>query len=110
MKRLYDKECIAHLLMINKQGVLMNKMLIAAAASVFILAGCSSEPEEAAISEMDQLTNQVAELTSEVEALKSDKAAAEMKAQEASAAAMAAKEEADRANDRIDNIAESYTK
>jgi murein lipoprotein len=96
--------------MINKQGVLMNKMLIAAAASVFILAGCSSEPEEAAISEMDQLTNQVAELTSEVEALKSDKVAAEMKAQEASAAAMAAKEEADRANDRIDNIAESYTK
>ncbi|MFA0676152.1 Lpp/OprI family alanine-zipper lipoprotein, partial [Vibrio sp. 10N.222.51.A6] len=58
----------------------------------------------------DQLTNQVAELTSEVEALKGDKAAAEMKAQEAAAAAMAAKEEADRANDRIDNIAESYTK
>lgn len=88
----------------------MNKTLIAAAASVFILAGCSSEPEEAAMSEMDLLTNQVAELSNEVEALKSDKAAAEMKAQEASAAAMAAKEEADRANDRIDNIAESYTK
>ncbi len=32
----------------------MNKTLIAAAASVFILAGCSSEPEEAAVSEMDQ--------------------------------------------------------
>ena len=88
----------------------MNKTLIAAAASVFILAGCSSAPEAAAVSEMDQLPNQDAQLTSEVEALKSDKAAAEMKAQEASEAAMAAKEEADRANDRIDNIAESYTK
>ena len=71
----------------------MNKTLIAAAASVFILAGCSSEPEEAAVSEMDQLTNQVAELSSEVEALKRDKAAAEMKAQEASAGAQRRPEE-----------------
>ncbi|MCG9552709.1 Lpp/OprI family alanine-zipper lipoprotein [Vibrio sp. Isolate31] len=88
----------------------MNKMFIAAAASVFILAGCSSEPEKATMSKMEQLTNQVAQLKSEVETLKSEKAAAEMKAQKASAAAMAAKEEAERANDRIDNIAQSYTK
>jgi murein lipoprotein len=96
--------------MINKQGVLMNKVLIAAAASVFVLAGCSSDPEEAAMSEVEQLSNQVAQLSSEVEALKSEKADAEMKAQEATDAAMAAKEEAMRANERIDNIASSYTK
>lgn len=88
----------------------MNKTLVATAASVFILAGCSSGSDEAAMSEIDQLTNQVAELSSQVETLKRDKAAAEMQAKDASDAAIAAKEEAARANDRIDNIANSYTK
>ncbi|POF61029.1 hypothetical protein CRN58_00405, partial [Vibrio vulnificus] len=54
--------------------------------------------------------NQVDVLTKEVAALKSNQADAEMKAKEAATAAMAAQEEAERANERIDNIAQSYTK
>ncbi|PMH43150.1 hypothetical protein BCU68_03945 [Vibrio sp. 10N.286.49.B3] len=88
----------------------MNKTLIAvAAASVFVLAGCSSSDKVADVG-MSELQNQVAQLSQEVSALKSEQKSAEMKASEASQAAMTAKEDAERANDRIDNIARSYTK
>ena len=88
----------------------MNKTLFAAAASVFILAGCSSGPDESAMAGMDELKNQVAQLTSELNALKNEQSTAEMKAKQAADSAMAAQEEAARANERIDNIAQSYTK
>ncbi|ELM6647321.1 Lpp/OprI family alanine-zipper lipoprotein [Vibrio vulnificus] len=92
----------------------MNKILIAAAtSSVLLLAGCASGPDEqtkAAMAQVEDLKNQVDVLTKEVAALKSNQADAEMTAKEAATAAMAAQEEAERANERIDNIAQSYTK
>ncbi|HAU8284358.1 TPA: Lpp/OprI family alanine-zipper lipoprotein [Vibrio vulnificus] len=92
----------------------MNKILIAAAtSSVLLLAGCASGPDEqtkAAMAQVEDLKNQVDVLTKEMAALKSNQADAEMKAKEAATAAMAAQEEAERANERIDNIAQSYTK
>ncbi|AUI88484.1 hypothetical protein BS333_19360 [Vibrio azureus] len=81
----------------------MNKTLIAAAAtSVFLLAGCASS-DDATTSKLNELSNQVSELSQNVQSLQSD-------VQKSGAAAMAAQEEAERANDRIDNIAQSYTK
>lgn len=88
----------------------MNKTLIAAAASVFFLAGCASGPDEATMAQMDELNNQISQLNSDVAALKSEHESAEMSAKQAKDAAMAAQEEAARANERIDNIAQSYTK
>ncbi|GAB2646975.1 Lpp/OprI family alanine-zipper lipoprotein [Vibrio panuliri] len=82
----------------------MNKMFIAAAAtSVLLLAGCASGPDEATTAKLDELSNQVSQLSQDVNALKSD-------VQKSGSAAMAAQEEAARANERIDNIAQSYTK
>ncbi|NOH72553.1 hypothetical protein F0225_14560 [Vibrio pectenicida] len=75
----------------------MNKMLIAAAASsVLFLAGCASGPDKASSAKLDELSNQVSQLSKDVQALKSE--------------SMSAREEAARANERIDNIAQSYTK
>ncbi len=82
----------------------MNKMLIAAAtSSVLLLAGCASGPDEATTAKMDDLSNQVSQLSSDVQALKNE-------VQMGNKNAMAAQEEAERANERIDNIAQSYTK
>ncbi|WP_162047797.1 Lpp/OprI family alanine-zipper lipoprotein [Vibrio taketomensis] len=82
----------------------MNKMIIAAAAtSVLLLAGCASGPDEATTAKLDELSNQVSQLSQDVNSLKSD-------VQRAGGAAVAAQEEAARANERIDNIAQSYTK
>lgn len=82
----------------------MNNMFIAAAAtSVLLLAGCASGPDEATTAQLDELSNQVSQLSQDVNALKSD-------VQKSGSAAMAAQEEAARANERIDNIAQSYTK
>lgn len=82
----------------------MNKMLIAAAtSSVLLLAGCASGPDEATTAKMDELSNQVSQLSQDVQALQSN-------VQKSGEAAMAAQEEAARANERIDNIAQSYTK
>ncbi|MFY2506791.1 LPP leucine zipper domain-containing protein [Vibrio pectenicida] len=75
----------------------MNKMLIAAAASsVLFLAGCASGPDKASSAKLDELSNQVSQLSKDVQALTSE--------------SMSAREEAARANERIDNIAQSYTK
>ncbi|MCL9775690.1 Lpp/OprI family alanine-zipper lipoprotein [Vibrio methylphosphonaticus] len=82
----------------------MNKVLIAAAASsVLLLAGCASGPDEAEMAKMDDLNNQVSQLSTDVQALKDE-------VQMGNKNAMAAQEEAARANERIDNIAQSYTK
>jgi len=84
----------------------MNKMLITAAAtSVLLLAGCASSDNAvtANAAKLDELSNQVSQLSQNVQALQSD-------VQKSGAAAMAAQEEAERANERIDNIAQSYTK
>ncbi|WP_070969284.1 Lpp/OprI family alanine-zipper lipoprotein [Vibrio sonorensis] len=86
----------------------MNKILIAAAASSAIfLAGCAAGPDEATTAKMDELSNQVSQLSQEVSSLKSELSS---QVQKAGNAAMSAQEEAARANDRIDNIAQSYTK
>ncbi|MDR9828254.1 Lpp/OprI family alanine-zipper lipoprotein [Vibrio sp. FNV 38] len=86
----------------------MNKMLIAAAASsVLLLAGCASGPEEATTAQINELNAQVSQLSQEVSSLKSMQNA---DVQKATNAAMSAQEEAARANERIDNIAQSYTK
>ncbi|WP_260260694.1 Lpp/OprI family alanine-zipper lipoprotein [Vibrio intestinalis] len=85
----------------------MNKMVIAAAvSSVLILAGCASgnnEATEATTAKLDELSNQVSQLSQDVQALKSEVG-------KSGDAAMSAQEEAARANERIDNIAQSYTK
>ncbi|MDF2152673.1 Lpp/OprI family alanine-zipper lipoprotein [Vibrio sp. CAU 1672] len=84
----------------------MNKTLIAAAAtSVLLLAGCASSDEAvtANAAKLDELSNQISQLSQDVQMLKSD-------VQKSGDAAMAAQEEAARANERIDNIAQSYTK
>ncbi|MCM5507560.1 Lpp/OprI family alanine-zipper lipoprotein [Vibrio sp. SCSIO 43169] len=82
----------------------MNKMLIAtAASSVLLLAGCASGPDEASSAKIDELSNQVSQLSQDVQALQSD-------VRKSGDAAMSAQEEAARANERIDNIAQSYTK
>lgn len=82
----------------------MNKMIIAAAAtSVLLLAGCASGPDEATTAKLDELSNQVSQLSQDVNALAGG-------VQASGDAAMAAQEEAARANERIDNIAQSYTK
>jgi murein lipoprotein len=82
----------------------MNKMLIAAAASsVLLLAGCANGPDQATTAKLDELSNQVSQLSQDVQALKSE-------TRKSGDAAMAAQEEAARANERIDNIAQSYTK
>ncbi|MGF1741782.1 Lpp/OprI family alanine-zipper lipoprotein [Vibrio profundum] len=80
----------------------MNKIFLAAAASsVLLLSGCATNMETA--SKVDDLSNKVAELNKKVDALSS-----EMQKNEQSS--KSAQEEASRANERIDNIAQSYTK
>ena len=86
----------------------MNKMLIAAASSALLLAGCASgpdttSPDAATLAKMSELSNQVSQLSQDVQALQSE-------VRKSSDSAMAAKEAAARANQRIDNIAQSYTK
>ena len=71
----------------------MNKMMIAA-ATILLLAGCASNSATSA--KIDELSDQVKALQSDVR-MSGD-------------AAKAAQEEAKRANERIDNIAQSYRK
>jgi murein lipoprotein len=96
----------------NKTGVCMNKKLLLAVGmgSLLLLGGCASGPDEATTSQLNALSSQVEQLSSEVAALKSSQSSAEMAAGQAKDAAMSAQDEANRANQRIDNIAQSYTK
>ena len=71
----------------------MNKMMIAA-ATVLLLAGCASNSATSA--KIDELSDQVKALQSDVR-MSGD-------------AAKAAQRRAKRANERIDNIAQSYRK
>lgn len=90
----------------------MNKKILLAAGmtSLLLLGGCASGPDEETTSQLSALSSKVDALSKEVESLKSSQSSAEMKASKATDAAMAAQDEAARANQRIDNIAQSYTK
>ncbi|MGX9416466.1 LPP leucine zipper domain-containing protein [Vibrio sp. RC27] len=82
----------------------MNKVLLAAASSVIILTGCASEPAEVdTSSSLAELSNQVTQLSDQVSALSSQQSTL-------SSQVAASEEAANRANERIDNIAQSYTK
>lgn len=97
----------------------MNKkvLLTVGISSVLLLAGCASGPDEETMSQLSNLNDKIDQLSSEVSALKDGQSRTEMIANEARKAAVAsqesafsAQEEAIRANERIDNIAQSYTK
>lgn len=97
----------------------MNKKLMLAAglSSVVLLAGCATGPDQATTDQLNNLTAKVDQLSQQVSALQgghnqmmtATQSAASQAAQ-AKDAAMAAQAEAARANERIDNIAQSYTK
>lgn len=82
----------------------MNKVLLAAASSVILLSGCASEPTDVATSSsVAELSNQVSALSDQVSALSGQQSTLSSQVAEAQESAM-------RANERIDNIAQSYTK
>lgn len=93
----------------------MNKLLLTAAmGSVLLLSGCASDLDAAtsekinqSATKLDELSTQVSTLTTEVAALKAQQTQLTEKTNDAINAAQA---EAERANSRIDNIAQSYTK
>ncbi len=103
----------------------MKKVLVAvASASAMFLAGCASEPKTMMAEEQMVTSAEVTALQSQIDLLKKELAAlkkaqkdtakaadqASMKANQNSSMLMEAQESATRANERIDNIAESYTK
>ncbi len=89
----------------------MNKKLLLAAGmgSLLLLGGCASGPDEETTNQLNSLSSQVDQLSKDVAALKSRQADTDRKANQALEAARSAQDEADRANKRIDNIAQSYT-
>ncbi|MDP5252631.1 MULTISPECIES: Lpp/OprI family alanine-zipper lipoprotein [unclassified Vibrio] len=89
----------------------MKKILIATAAtSVLLLAGCASGPDEQTTSALSDIQTRLDSIEQDISSIKSQQADTNAKASQAAEAAAAAQEEASRANDRIDNIAQSYTK
>lgn len=89
----------------------MYKILIAAVtSSALLLAGCSSGPDEETVTKVNVLNDQVSQLSQDVQALKEGKAELTSEAQLAKSTAEEAQQEAVRANERIDQIAQSYTK
>ncbi|GEA50700.1 major outer membrane lipoprotein [Vibrio inusitatus NBRC 102082] len=88
-------------------------LLIAGVSSVLLLAGCASGPDEETTAKMADQDARVSQLEQDVAALKAaheNDADSAMEAKQAKEAAMAAQDEAARANERLDNIAQSYTK
>lgn len=89
-------------------------LLVAGVSSVLLLAGCASGPDEETTAKMADQDARVSQLEQDVAALKAahekDAAMHDQAAMEAKEAAMAAQDEAARANERLDNIAQSYTK
>ena len=86
----------------------MNKkiLLTAGISSVLLLAGCASgsnNQETMSNQEVMNLNSQMDQLCKEVTSLRQNQSRTEIKADEA-------RKEAIRANKRIDNIAQSYTK
>ncbi|WP_299009733.1 Lpp/OprI family alanine-zipper lipoprotein [uncultured Shewanella sp.] len=84
----------------------MNKkvLMIAGVAMTVMLGGCASTGD------MEKLSNKVDQLSAQVNAMSSDQAKMAADMRDTKAAAMNAEAEAKRANDRIDNIASSYSK
>jgi murein lipoprotein len=100
-------------------GVKMNHKLMLATAltTTLLLAGCSSGPDEDTTAQMSRLNSKIDNLTTELMTLKGKQSQVEnvainaaQEAQQSSAQAEQADALAKRANDRIDNIVESYTK
>ncbi len=88
------------------------KLLIAVVGSV-ALAGCASGPDEATTQAMTDMSSQIEALETKVSALEAQNAdlkSQAMAALEAKQMAMSAEDEAARANERLDNLAQSYTK
>lgn len=88
----------------------MNKkvLMIAGVAMTALLGGCANTT--ALEESVANLGNKVDQLSAEVSSLKSDHGRMSANINDAKAAAMDAQAEAQRANDRIDNIASSYKK
>ncbi|WP_261818042.1 Lpp/OprI family alanine-zipper lipoprotein [Vibrio gallicus] len=89
-------------------------LLVAGVSSVLLLAGCASGPDEATTAKMNDQDARISQLEQDVSALKAahekdvaDNKAATMKAHET---AKSAQDDAARANERLDNVAQSYTK
>jgi murein lipoprotein len=88
----------------------MNKGLFTIIAlGAVALSGCSST-DNATASKLDELTNQVSQLSTQVDSLKNEQMSLSDKVDQTAASAQAAQESAQRANDRIDHIAQSYKK
>ncbi|GIU50765.1 MULTISPECIES: Lpp/OprI family alanine-zipper lipoprotein [Shewanella] len=88
----------------------MNKkvLMIAGVAMTALLGGCANTT--ALEESVANLGNKVDQLSAEVSSLKSDHGKLSADINDAKAAAMDAQAEAQRANDRIDNVASSYKK
>ncbi|ABV86297.1 Lpp/OprI family alanine-zipper lipoprotein [Shewanella pealeana] len=88
----------------------MNKkvLMIAGVAMTALLGGCANTT--ALEESVANLGNKVDQLSAEVSSLKSDHGKMSADINDAKAAAMDAQAEAQRANDRIDNVASSYKK
>lgn len=83
----------------------MKKVWVAiAASSVVLLSGCASD------SNVGALSKKVDQLSQELSNLKAQQTALSNKVAQNTDTANAAQEEAQRANERIDHIAQSYTK
>ncbi|MCF7497067.1 Lpp/OprI family alanine-zipper lipoprotein [Vibrio sp. 10N.222.54.A1] len=89
----------------------MNKMLVSAVtSSALLLGGCSSSPDEETMTKINNLNNQVSLLNQDLQDLKEQKVTLTSEAQLTKSTAVEAQEEADRANERIDNITQSCNK
>ena len=78
--------------------------MIAGAAMTVMLGGCASTGD------LEKIGNKVDQLSAQVNAMSSDHAKMAADVRSTKAASMNSEAEAKRANDRIDNIATSYSK
>jgi murein lipoprotein len=88
----------------------MNYKLLIAVAGSIALAGCASGPDEATTEQITAMSSQIEALESKIDSLESGMKSDAMAASEAKQMAMSAEDEAARANERLDNLAQSYTK
>lgn len=89
-------------------------LLIAGVSSMLLLGGCASNLAEETADEVAGHEARISQLEQDIAALEASNDKAHMQVidsnEAAMEAAMAAQEEAARANERLDNIAQSYTK
>jgi len=83
----------------------VNKLCLAAISSAFILTGCATTTPQ-----MDALNNKVDKLSEQISSLQASQTQLKNKLNQSSDLISSAQDEAQRANERIDNIAQSYTK